>query len=66
MKNEGNEDASFVKVIRTFYDSTGEVVNVEDAYTDPSDISIGQTSPFDVIVISQTDKIDSYALQVAE
>jgi hypothetical protein len=65
VKNTGNRDVNYVEVIGTFYDSSGKVVDASFTYTDPSDVSAGQTSPFDLIVMSpQVSKIKTYELQV--
>jgi len=67
VKNSGNRDVNFVKVIGTFYDSAGKVVDTSFTYTNPSDITSGQTAPFYLMVMSpQVSKIKTYELQVQE
>jgi hypothetical protein len=51
IKNIATGDATYVKVIATFYNSTGHVVGTAFTYSDPSDLSPGQKAPFEVLLI---------------
>jgi len=66
VKNTGTQAATFVMVVGAFYDSTGGVIAAEFTFTNPSDLAAGQTAPFEIIVLNETqsDKISSYGLQV--
>mgnify|MGYP001765487739 CR=1 FL=1 len=66
VRNTGTQSATYVKVVATFYDSAGDVVATDFGYTDPSTLAAGQTAPFEIIVLSQTQsaKISTYELQV--
>ncbi len=46
IKNNGDEDVSFVKIIGTFYDKDGIVIGTDFTYTDPTDIKAGRTAPY--------------------
>lgn len=64
--NTGTEAVTFVKLVAAMYDSTGALVDTDFTYTDPSDLSPGQTAPFEFMI--DTDDlpgtIDNYELQV--
>jgi hypothetical protein len=66
VKNTGTQAATYVEVIATFYDATGEVVATDFTYADPYDLAAGQTAPFEVLELDDTQvaKISSYELQV--
>ncbi len=63
VKNNGSEEAEYVKVVCTYYNSNGNVIDAEYTYTDPSDIEVNETAIFE---ISLRRKISpsSYELQV--
>ena len=64
IKNIGVQDATFVEVVCTFYDAGGGVVATSFTYTDPTDLSAGQTAPFEILLEkSLSNKVDSYSLQ---
>ena len=46
--NGGSEATEFVKVVATFYDGTGQVIDTDYTYTDPSDLAAGQSAPFEI------------------
>uniref|UniRef100_A0A6M3M8E0 Uncharacterized protein n=1 Tax=viral metagenome TaxID=1070528 RepID=A0A6M3M8E0_9ZZZZ len=46
IKNNGNRNSTYVKVIATYYDSTGKVIAKSFTYTNPEDINSGDTAPF--------------------
>ena len=48
--NGGTDDTEFVKVVATFYDETGQVIDTDFTYTDPSDVSAGQSVTFELTV----------------
>lgn len=67
VKNDSPSLTSFVKVIGTFYDSSDKVVGTGFTYTQPSDIPIGQTAPFELILLSASipiPQIHHYKLKV--
>ena len=43
IKNKGDEEVTFVKIIGTFYDKDGIVIGTDYTYTDPTDIKPGRT-----------------------
>jgi len=56
---------SFVEVAGTFYDINKKVVGTTFTYTNASDISPGETAPFDLTLFSASvpmSQIDSYKL----
>jgi hypothetical protein len=63
--NQGNEEATFVKVSGAFYNSSNTVVAADFTFTDPKDLDPGQTAPFEIIVNAPTaNEIDSASLNV--
>jgi hypothetical protein len=62
--NGGSEPTEFVKVVATFYDEAGQVINTDFTYTDPSDLAAGQSAPFEVTVTDEdvSDDIESVKL----
>jgi hypothetical protein len=48
--NGGTDDTEFVKVVATFYDETGRVIDTDFTYTDPTDVPAGQSAPFELTV----------------
>ena len=62
--NGGSEPTEFVKVVATFYDEAGQVINTDFTYTDPSDLTAGQSAPFEVTVTDEdiSDDIESAKL----
>jgi hypothetical protein len=63
--NQGNQKASFVKVSGAFYNSSNSVVAADFTYTDPQDLELGQTAPFEIIVNAPAaNKITSASLNV--
>ena len=64
--NTGTEAATFVKLTAAMYDSTGKIVDTDFTYTDPSDLSSGQTAPFEFMIDTEDlpGIIDNYELQV--
>jgi hypothetical protein len=57
IKNTGDEEVTFVKIIATFYDDSGIVIGTDFTYTDPSDIRPGRTAPY-TLSIGFGDSID--------
>jgi hypothetical protein len=55
--------ATFVKIIATFYDKNGTVVQAGFTYSIPSTLRANQTAPFKLIV-NQVNNIDHFNLQV--
>lgn len=52
IKNNGTAQAAFVRVIATYYNSTGGVVATEYNYADPNDLDSNQTAPYDIFLSS--------------
>ena len=50
IKNKGDEEVTFVKIIGTFYDKDDIVIGTDYTYTDPSDIKPGRTAPFSMTI----------------
>ncbi|MEM2902770.1 MAG: FxLYD domain-containing protein [Candidatus Bathyarchaeia archaeon] len=61
VKNMG-EETRFVKIIATCYNESGAVVNVDYSYTDPRDLSPGQTASFEITIPYRANLIKSFAL----
>ena len=63
IKNMGSVRATYVKVIATYYNETGVVVDAEFTFSDPSDIDPNQTAPFDITLTSvRVPYVDKYEL----
>jgi hypothetical protein len=62
--NGGTDDTEFVKVVATFYDETGRVIDTDFTYTDPTDVPAGQSAPFELTVSDEdiSDDIESVKL----
>ena len=54
----------FVKVVATFYDEAGQVINTDFTYTDPTDLAAGQSAPFELSVTDEdiAEEIESVKL----
>ena len=48
VKNNGSEEAEYVEVVCTYYNSEGNVIDAERTYTDPSDIEVNETAIFEI------------------
>jgi len=64
IKNVETSTATFVKIIATFYNSSGHAVATDFTYSDPYDINPSQTAPFQLLLIyaNRVPLIASYAL----
>jgi len=65
--NNGNADASFVKVTATLYDSTNQVTGTNFTYagdTPNTPLKSTATAPFEVIVMESGIVIDHYKLDI--
>lgn len=64
IKNIGSIRTTYVKIIATFYDSSGNVVDCDFAYSDPDELEPGQVAPFDIMLThrERIPLIHSYAL----
>ena len=64
IKNVATGTATFVKIIGTFYNSTGHVVATGFAYSDPNDINPDQIAPFQLLLVyaNRVPLIANYAL----
>ena len=66
VKNTGSKSVTYVRVDITCYDSAGKVVATSFTYSDPKDLSAGQTAPFKAYVTDKNvaSKIVSFEVQV--
>jgi len=66
VENVGEIDATFVKVVATFYDSQGRIVGYDSSYPVPLDLKTGETGSFQVAVSDKelSTKVVSYGLVV--
>ena len=65
VENNTPSTAEFVQITGTFYDINNAVVGTQFTYTNPPDISSGETAPFDLTLMSAsvpTSLIDHYKL----
>ena len=62
--NGGSEPTQYIKVVATFYDEAGKVIETDYTYTDPSDLAAGQSAPFELTVSDEaiSDDIESVKL----
>ena len=67
VKNNSGGTISFVKIIATFYDSSGKVVASEFTYTEIETLRNGEKSPFEISTMdqSQISKFANYKLSVS-
>ena len=63
VKNNGSEEAEYVEVVCTYYNSEGNVIDTEWTYTDPSDIEVNETAIFEISLWRKI-RPSSYELQV--
>lgn len=64
VKNIGSSPTTFTEVIITFYDADGKVIGATFTFTDPYDLSPGQTAPFDASSYPLEIQPASYEIQV--
>jgi hypothetical protein len=64
VENIATGTATYVKIAATFYNATGHVVATAFTYSDPSDLSPGQTAPFEVLLVytNRVPLVDAYEL----
>ena len=65
VENNTPSTAEFVQITGTFYDINNAVVGTQFTYTNPPDISSGETAPFEITLMSAsvpTSLIDHYKL----
>jgi hypothetical protein len=64
IKNIGSIKTTYVKIIATFYDSSGNVVDCDFTFSNPDELDPGQVAPFDVMLTNEEriPLIQSYAL----
>ncbi len=64
VQNSGQTISNFTKVVGTFYDQAGKVIDVEFSYTSPSDVPAGQAYGFKLTVANQaiSSRVANYAL----
>jgi hypothetical protein len=67
VQNIGSNPLKYVKIIATYYNSSGDVVATDYTYTELNVIHPNQKSPFKIILIEtqQVAKIDHYLLSVS-
>jgi hypothetical protein len=64
VKNVGEQNATYIEGVASFYDSNGIIVATDRIYIDAFDLAVGQTAPFSVWVGEEVaEKVDSYTLQ---
>jgi len=66
--NRGQEPAKFVKVTASLYNPSGQIVDTQLTYTDPSTIMPGMSAPFDLMILKDTfshNTVSSAKLHVA-
>lgn len=65
--NNGSQPIKYVKIIATYYNSSGVVVAVDFTYTELDVIHPNQKSPFKIILIDeqQVAKVDHYSLSTS-
>ena len=61
IKNRGEEDVSYVKIIATLYDKDDIVIGTDYTYTDPSDLRSGQRAPYDISLSDSDVDVDKIA-----
>jgi len=65
VKNTGNRNVGFIKIVGTFYDFNEKVIFTSFVYTEPKTIDSGKTARFDMSVPSEiSDKIVNHSVQV--
>jgi hypothetical protein len=64
VKNNGATQSTYVKVVCTYYDSAGKVMGKSYTFTDPSDLGLGDTAPFELSSYPRIITPASYELQV--
>lgn len=64
IKNNGPNEAQYVEVVGTGYDSSGNVVSTGTGYASVDNIPTGGTSPFDVMLLNSNNNIVKYTVQV--
>jgi hypothetical protein len=62
--NQGSTTANFVQVAAAFYDSSGKIVAAHSTFTQDTNISAGQTAPFDMIILQPGLNIASSSVNV--
>jgi hypothetical protein len=67
LKNNSTDPFDFVKVVSTFYDSTGKVVGTDFTYSHIKVLRPWERSSFELILsdAQQSDKVNSYRLAVS-
>ena len=64
VKNGGTKEATYVKVVCTYYGAGGKVIGTSLTYTDPDDIDAGDSAPFELNSYPRELRPNSYDLQV--
>ena len=67
VQNNSTSAVNFVQVIGTYYDANDEVVGTAFTFTQPENLPLGGTAPFDLILTSASvpmSEIDHYSLKL--
>jgi hypothetical protein len=64
VKNDGTKEATFVKVVCTYYGAGDKVIGTSFTYTDPDEIDAGDLAPFELSSYPRKLRPSSYDLQV--
>ncbi len=51
--NTGTRTIEFVKVIATFYNKAGKVIDANYTYTEPSDLAVEETAPYKITLLDE-------------
>lgn len=65
VQNNGKNNLAFVEVTATFYDENDKVVGTSFSYTSREILPPSEKSPFEIIQLSNVDKIKKYKVQVS-
>ena len=65
VQNNLGEEISFVKIIATFYDEGGSMINTQSTYTDPEDLSPQMKVPFEIYLEDDASNISSYDIIIS-
>ena len=64
VKNNADKEADFVQIVGTYYDSAGKVIGASYTFTNPEDLGVGDTAPFELSSYPRKINPTSYELQV--
>jgi hypothetical protein len=52
VKNNGTDTIRFAKITATYYDVQNNTIGTDFTFTDPTDIPVGSSAPFDLLLQS--------------